>query len=77
MTKSCCVDPRILGGRCDNCGTWIDQDPADVAAADALAAEQDRMSKEFQDLVAQIRAEDDEADYWSRQRDDSFTWEEP
>lgn len=21
---ACCADPRVLGGRCDNCGEWIE-----------------------------------------------------
>ncbi len=21
----CCAEPRVLGGRCDNCGTWAEE----------------------------------------------------
>lgn len=24
FVKSCCRDPKVRGGRCVNCGTWID-----------------------------------------------------
>lgn len=23
----CCNDPQVRGGRCENCGTWIDDEP--------------------------------------------------
>lgn len=33
VSVSCCLEPKVRGGRCDNCGVWID-DWRDEGAAD-------------------------------------------
>jgi hypothetical protein len=30
----CCNDPQVRGGKCENCGTWIDNDQTDLPQGD-------------------------------------------